>query len=92
MEGAKDKHAVRKGWDAHLETLRPGFVSIRDHARFRYLLALDGLTVSQRLAKLMHTDSVVLKEDSGWEEYYYAALEPWTHYVPILHNGASAGS
>lgn len=52
-----------------------GFPSARD----------AGLTASHRFAKLLHTDSVVLKETSGWEEYYHAALTPWVHYVPVLN-------
>lgn len=39
--------------------------------------------MSQRFSKLMHTDSVILKETSGWEEYFYQALRPWEHYVPV---------
>lgn len=39
--------------------------------------------MSHRFGKLLHTDSVVLKETSGWEEYYYRALTPWVHYVPV---------
>lgn len=47
--------------------------------------------MSHRFSKLLHTDSVVLKETSGWEEYFYAALKPWVHYVPVRSSvGADA--
>lgn len=65
------------------------FVSVPDHSKFRFLLALDGLTVSQRFSKLFFTNSVVFKEVSAWEEFFYDALHPWVHYVPILNRSAT---
>lgn len=63
----------------------PESYTIADHARFKFLLSLDGNTFSSRLAKLLHTNSVVLKEESPWREYFYAALTPGVHYLPIFN-------
>ncbi|KXZ53929.1 hypothetical protein GPECTOR_6g847 [Gonium pectorale] len=60
------------------------FVTIPDHARWKYLLSADGFTASCRLGKLMGTDSVVLKETTPWIEYYYRSLRPDVHFVPFV--------
>ncbi|KAG2496742.1 hypothetical protein HYH03_005151 [Edaphochlamys debaryana] len=59
------------------------FVTIPDHARWRYLLSADGFTASCRLGKLMGTNSVVLKEVTPWIEYYYRSLTPNKETVPF---------
>ncbi|KXZ45698.1 hypothetical protein GPECTOR_51g683 [Gonium pectorale] len=43
-----------------------GFVPTQELARFRYVLALDGITASSRLAQLLSLNSVVLKQVGGW--------------------------
>ncbi|GFR51836.1 hypothetical protein Agub_g14300, partial [Astrephomene gubernaculifera] len=59
------------------------FVTIPDHARYKYLISADGFTASCRLGKLMGTNSVVLKESTPWVEYYYRSLQPGVHFVPF---------
>jgi hypothetical protein len=44
---------------------------LQDHAKYKYLLSADGSTASSRLAKLLLTNSVTFKEESGNIEYYY---------------------
>jgi hypothetical protein len=63
----------------------PDFYSLFDHARFKFVLSLDGNTCSNRFAKLLHLNSVVLKEDSEWMEYFYGLLHPGEHYLPIFN-------
>ena len=47
---------------------------MEDHARWRYLLSADGQGASWRLAKLLATNSVILKARSNSIEYYYRSL------------------
>lgn len=61
-------------------------VSLPDHARHKYLLHLDGSTFSSRLIKLFTLGSVVLKQDSPYEEYFYRRLEPFVDFVPFQRN------
>jgi hypothetical protein len=63
----------------------PGYYSLPDHARFKFLLNLDGATIAGRFPKLLHTNSVVLKEDSGWVEYYTPLLQSGTHYLTVFN-------
>ena len=65
-----------------LERGPPAWYTIADHARFKYLLSLDGITASFRVGKLLAVNSVLLKEVSTRVEYFYAALRP--------HGGAAA--
>ncbi|KXZ50187.1 hypothetical protein GPECTOR_17g824 [Gonium pectorale] len=58
-------------------------VSIPDHARWRYIFHTDGITASSRLGKVLAINSVVLKEESHWIEYWYRSLIPNVHYVPF---------
>ncbi len=63
-------------------TKRP-WVRIENHARYRYLLQLDGHTCSWRFQYLLATNSPVLKQSSYFWEFYYGALAPGIHYVPF---------
>ena len=63
-------------------TKRP-WVRIEHHARYRYLLQLDGHTCSWRFQYLLATNSPVLKQSSSFWEYYYGALTPGVHYEPF---------
>lgn len=65
-----------------------GEVSIRDHAKHKFLLALDGITGSFRLSRLMHCNSAVLKQRSPWVEFFYPALDEGTHFVSVLDQSA----
>lgn len=73
----KVKLMVNSGGTAHAN-----FTTMRQHADFKYLLQMDGNTASYRMASLMHINSVVLKQESRWEEYYYSFLKPCVHYIP----------
>lgn len=39
--------------------------------RRKYQVSADGCVAQTRLAKVMLTNSLVLKEESAWIEYYY---------------------
>ena len=64
IDGA-DKHTLKYKFG------RASFVSIEDHAKWKYLVSADGCVAQTRLAKVMLSNSVVVKEDSDWIEYYY---------------------
>eukprot|EP00878_Enallax_costatus_P039668 GHUV01045544.1.p1 GENE.GHUV01045544.1~~GHUV01045544.1.p1 ORF type:complete len:452 (+),score=103.73 GHUV01045544.1:108-1463(+) len=51
---------------------------------YKYLLNLDGHSAAYRLAQLLATNSLVLKQHSNMVEYYYRSLRPFHHYVPIF--------
>ncbi|KAG2485451.1 hypothetical protein HYH03_015829 [Edaphochlamys debaryana] len=59
---------------------------IRDHARYRYLLNIDGITGSTRMGLLMTTNSVVLKGRSPYIEFYSRLQTPGVHYLEYWKN------
>jgi len=58
-----------------------GYMTLADHARFKYLLHLDGITASGRLSKLLRVNSPVLKQRSPWIEWYHRSLVEGVHYI-----------
>lgn len=61
-------------------------VSIQDHLQFKYLLALDGTTWPSSFFWQLWSNSLTFKQDSPFTEWYYAALRPYVHYVPVDRN------
>ncbi|GFH29433.1 CAP10 domain-containing protein, partial [Haematococcus lacustris] len=56
--------------------------------RYKYLISADGFTASCRFGKLLGVNSVIVKEDSPWVEYYYRALSPGQHYLTFTKDSA----
>lgn len=56
-------------------------IPIREHAKYRYLMQLDGITASFRLAQLMHCNSIIMKQKSNFIEYFYRSIKEGVHYV-----------
>ena len=58
-------------------------IPIAEHARYKYLLDTDGFSSAYKLQQLLAVGSVVLHPASTWRAYYYHALLPYVHYVPL---------
>lgn len=58
-------------------------IQMNDFPRYKYLMYLDGNTASDRLRYLLAFDSVVIKHESPYYEFYYPFLKPFEHYVPV---------
>ncbi|CAK9055472.1 unnamed protein product [Durusdinium trenchii] len=67
-------------------------VSLPEHAKHKYLLHLDGTAASNRFLKLLLMGSVVLKQDSVYEEYFYKDLQPYVHFVPFARDRCSTAN
>ena len=60
------------------------FGDIATHARYKYLLSLEGHSYwSFRIRQLLHLNSVVLHQDLPCHEFWHALLRPYEHYLPI---------
>lgn len=54
--------------------------------RFRYQLTLAGYDHGSNFIGAINSQSVLLKEEDGWEVYYLGRFKPWVHYIPVaLH-------
>lgn len=51
---------------------------------YRHILSMDGNGATwSRVAKILNSNSVLMKYDSPFQLFYFRGLRPWTHYVPI---------
>ena len=61
-----------------------GTVSRGDHLTYKYLVDVDGNSCSfERCFWLLLSNSLVIKQQSPNIQWYYGALEPYKHYLPI---------
>lgn len=59
-------------------------VSRPDHLKYKYLVDVDGNSCSyERYFWLLLSNSVVLKQMTPNVQWYYGALEPYRHYIPL---------
>ena len=49
----------------------------------KYQINIDGTVAAYRFPYLLAGNSLVLKQDSPYYEYFYKDLKPFEHYVPI---------
>ena len=55
-----------------------------DHLRYKYLIALDGNTCPwMRVPWIMLSNSVLVKQETKNMQWFYPALKPYVHYVPL---------
>jgi Glycosyl transferase family 90 len=51
--------------------------------QYKYQINIDGTVAAYRLPYLLGGDSVVLKQDSKYYEFFYKQLRPYVHYIPV---------
>lgn len=47
---------------------------------------MDGNSWSSRFGSLLCYNSVVIKIEPQYFEYFYADLKPWSHYIPVKND------
>lgn len=55
-----------------------------EHIKYKYIVYNDGNTLSDRTRLLLNTDSVIIRKDSPYEEFYTYLLKPYENYIPYL--------
>jgi len=58
-------------------------VALKDHCRYKYLFNYRGVAASFRLKHLFLCRSLVFHVGDEWLEFFYEALRPWVHYIPV---------
>ena len=53
----------------------------------KYILSLSGFDTGSNFLMAANSNSVVMKEEDGWELFYTNEFKPWEHYIP-LNEGA----
>lgn len=60
--------------------------SLESHCDYKYLFNYRGVAASFRLKHLFLCRSLVFHVGSAWQEFFYPALQPWVHYIPVPHS------
>lgn len=71
---------------AEVGGLREGIKPMADFQRYMAILDMDGNSWSSRFASLLCYNSVVVKIEPQYVEYFYNDLQPWTHYIPVKND------
>ena len=58
-------------------------VSFENHCKYKYLFNFRGVAASFRLRHLFLCGSLVFHVGDEWQEFFYPALKPWVHYIPL---------
>lgn len=62
-------------------------VSRREQLGYKYLMDVDGNANDwSGLFWKLYSNSVVFKVCSHFEQWYYARIKPWVHYVPVMQD------
>ena len=51
--------------------------------QYKAILDVDGNSWSERFAKLLCMNSVVIKVEPEFVDYFWHQVKPWVHYVPV---------
>ena len=63
--------------------LRRPFLPMLSHAKYKFLIDVDGYANAWSLLEKFLLGSCVLKIASRYEQWFYSELAAWTHYVPV---------
>lgn len=63
-------------------TLVKGWMSFNNQMKYKAIIDIDGNDWSSRFPKLLCTNSVVIKIEPDFVEYYYDELKPMEHFIP----------
>ncbi len=60
------------------------FLSMADHFAYKYLIDIDGNSCTySRCRWILLSNSTLIKPTSPNIQWYYKALVPWVHYIPV---------
>jgi hypothetical protein len=91
MEIAQKNNDFILGIDTYVDKYIDGdvnipYVSLIDHTKYKYLLDIEGIGYSGRIAYLLFTQRVLFIQDREWKQYYYFDLVPYTHFIPVKND------
>ncbi|KAG7205856.1 hypothetical protein KM043_007790 [Ampulex compressa] len=61
-------------------------VPLEKHCLYKYLFNYRGVAASFRHKHLFLCHSLVFHVGDEWTEFYYHAMIPWVHYIPVPQN------
>ncbi|XP_065185025.1 O-glucosyltransferase rumi homolog [Sycon ciliatum] len=79
-------YTKNQAWKSDADTLgKPpaGEISLADHCKYKYLFNFRGVAASFRFKHLFMCRSLVVHVGEDWKEFFYPAMKPWVHYIPM---------
>ncbi|KAJ3654915.1 hypothetical protein Zmor_014067 [Zophobas morio] len=83
------QYTKNQAWKSDADTLHQppaSEVSFEEHCKYKYLFNFRGVAASFRFKHILLCKSVVFHVGNEWLEFFYPALKPWIHYVPVEAN------
>ncbi|KAF4518703.1 hypothetical protein B566_EDAN013722 [Ephemera danica] len=80
------QYTKNQAWKSDADTLNAppaNEVSLEEHCKYRYLFNFRGVAASFRFKHLFLCGSLVIHVGSEWLEFFYPAMVPWVHYLPL---------
>lgn len=65
----------------------PNWIERNEMLKYKYVIDIDGNTSTwDATAWKLNSNSVILKVDSCWKQWFYDSYLPWIHYVPVAND------
>ncbi len=59
------------------------YISLFDHAKWKYLIDIQGRGWSARTKFFFFTGRPLFLVDRQWKEFWYSDIKPFVHYIPV---------
>ncbi|XP_032230525.1 protein O-glucosyltransferase 1 isoform X1 [Nematostella vectensis] len=85
-ELADAQYTKNQAWKSDADTLHAPpakEVPLEDHCQYKYLFNFRGVAASFRFKHLFVCKALVFHVGDEWQEFFYRALKPWVHYIPV---------
>lgn len=80
------QYTKNQAWKSEADTLNAPpakEVSFEEHCKYKYLFNFRGVAASFRFKHILLCKSLVFHVGNEWQEFFYSALKPWIHYIPV---------
>ncbi|XP_060517910.1 O-glucosyltransferase rumi homolog [Cylas formicarius] len=80
------RYTKNQAWKSDADTLHSApaeEVLFEDHCKYKYLFNFRGVAASFRFKHILLCKSLVFHVGNEWQEFFYNALKPWVHYIPV---------
>ncbi|XP_018571256.1 O-glucosyltransferase rumi homolog [Anoplophora glabripennis] len=85
------QYTKNQAWKSDADTLHvppAKEVSFEEHCKYKYLFNFRGVAASFRFKHILLCKSLVFHVGNEWLEFFYPALKPWIHYIPVEANAS----
>ncbi|XP_076247010.1 O-glucosyltransferase rumi homolog [Calliopsis andreniformis] len=87
------QYTKNQAWKSDKDTLYAppaSEVPLESHCKYKYLFNYRGVAASFRHKHLFLCQSLVFHVGDEWTEFYYHAMIPWIHYIPVPQDASQA--